>query len=606
MLEGVHAKLVASFGEREATAGCNSLYEFACRFAGVLADPDLGLLSGCQADADRAVRVWNEMCEAHGWGSQHRARVATALARALGELVPALRYAVNPMLRRPCSAYDIRYQSDRSFQTEFALHDCLPSRVRRLTCSHPEYKLLSTVLDGMATHLRSVSKQNLQAIGTLLDDLIFHDRGDAAPPPLPLDVDEALRALRGVRAREWLARFGRAHHGRAPVSFAHFQRQIKHISVFHHRVLWNGSDQVTAIPVAKATGRIQLCELEYRGSSTDVTSASTSSSATASSSSHNEEYVALRAAITALRHEMCAPVDPLHAVHQVWAFTRQEVLRILDAAVTTEERLIVCLFLTLGLRIGGLSRLQWRQHLSPEALRCPQTVPQEMITVEKNCRLRPVLLATGVRILVARYYREHPQRAVGDNRYLFPSSRPSSRRAHVSTHHIWTRCKAIFARCGLQGSHVHPHTFRHTVIQILFMRGRTFEQIAKWIGHSSPTITSGVYGRLSFNETERIILGDDADAAREREEWHRVYQACKLPTQYRFEEWELAGMMPTTGNNGRASSSKRAALEYRGKPAHHVPNHQQALPAPTSEVLTELQEMRSLLSHFIHKCNKTG
>lgn len=192
-----------------------------------------------------------------------------------------------------------------------------------------------------------------------------------------------------------------------------------------------------------------------------------------------------------------------------------------------------------------------------------------------------MLLAPGVRILVARYYHEK-LRPKHPTLYLFPSDRNASE--PVSARFIWSKCRVVFERCGLSGDHVHPHTFRHTVVQILYMRGRSFEQIAKWIGHSNPSITSGVYGRLSSNDTDRMIA-DDGGGAQEKEEWQRVYNTCKLPVQYHFESWELRGVCPeaVTAQSISATSSKRAALAYRGNAAVQKRHKATANPEPTKE-----------------------
>ena len=63
--------------------------------------------------------------------------------------------------------------------------------------------------------------------------------------------------------------------------------------------------------------------------------------------------------------------------------------------------------------------------------------------------------------------------------------------------HPRAACHVNRARCG--------HTFRHTVVQMLFLTGSSFETIAKWIGHSSPQVTSAIYGRLSHRDAEASL-----------------------------------------------------------------------------------------------------
>lgn len=587
-----------------AATACNYLHEFVCRFS-----PTDGLagLSGCQADVAHAVATWRAMCDAYRWHGRHRQRVARALARALGVVVPAL---ADVLLVGVAQGGGVHFESDRSFHHRFSLHECLPLRVRRLTPHHVHYRVLHELLDGMANHLQSVSKHHLQAIGTLLDGLIFADAvGVGGDDDDTTTKDDVLRRLRGVKAREWILRYHRMMKGRGGasrrMSFLHFQRQMKYVSTLHHRVLGNSP----AIPIARGAGRVVhpgdgdgdtvLPELAFRGNS----SASSSSSSEVVEDGHGPkpkddhhrvETFQLRTLLTAVRNDLCAPSDPVRDLNRVWAFSRDEVLRILQAAVTTEERLIVCLFLTLGLRIGGLSRLQW----------CPGaegTPPREMVTIEKNRKPRSVVLSPGVgsrapqkknkrgrlraRILIARHLRAS---SVSSTPYLFPSSQQQPQKP-VSTHYIWSRCRAVFERCGLRGDHVHPHTFRHTAVHMQFMRGRTFEQIAKWIGHGSPTVTSGVYGRLSFQETERMMMATGGGDDDERRAWQRLYETCQLPAAlYGFEDWELAPYRRTAaGPPPSRSDRKRAALAYRA-------------PTPASGA-TEVRELRALVAELVHQ-----
>ena len=62
------------------------------------------------------------------------------------------------------------------------------------------------------------------------------------------------------------------------------------------------------------------------------------------------------------------------------------------------------------------------------------------------------------------------------------------------------------------------------------------EHIAKWIGHSSPDVTSNVYGRLSDHDVQSLLSGvpflagsPQRDAERRREEWHRLATFLNQP-----------------------------------------------------------------------------
>lgn len=108
---------------------------------------------------------------------------------------------------------------------------------------------------------------------------------------------------------------------------------------------------------------------------------------------------------------------------------------------------------------------------------------------------------------------------------------------------MWQVCRGLFQRADVQGPHVHPHTFRHTVVQMLFLTGSSFEAIAKWIGHSSPQLTSSVYGRLLQRDVEAQLgevpflgAGAPGAAADPAAEWQELSRFLRAP--YHFTETE--------------------------------------------------------------------
>lgn len=78
---------------------------------------------------------------------------------------------------------------------------------------------------------------------------------------------------------------------------------------------------------------------------------------------------------------------------------------------------------------------------------------------------------------------------------------------------------------------------------------RLERSIAKWIGHASPNVTAGVYGRLSLLDAEGSLVpvGFLADGRREsasaKEQWESLARFLKEP--YRFAEEEEASERPT-------------------------------------------------------------
>lgn len=403
----------------------------------------------------------------------------------------------------------------------------------------------------LISQLRSVSKAHLQKslgflwrmIRCLVDDI----DGDVMPPTWD--------KLRALTATEWLQCYDRATAGSPIIGFQNFRKQIYLLQVLHNRVLNPHADVI--VPSPTLGGRIG--DTEHVSDDNQGGHSSSGCESTISFGSTGSRLVdedlrrrqrTVRQHLMRIRSRLC-PNTTLtatdgHDEERIYAFTAAEVRAILQASITTQEQLIVLLFLTTGLRIGGLCRLRIGSNTVGSAATIRGCdIPQKLSTVEKNGRPRTILLTPACRILVARWLREcHPQRIITNARfasqtqplttasatplpqvvYLFPS--PVKVEVPVSTSFVWKLCRGIFRRARVQGSHVHPHTFRHTLIHLMYMGGTTFENIAKFIGHASANVTSAVYGRLRHLEVVGSIQGvpflANAEAHEETTAWKDV------------------------------------------------------------------------------------
>jgi integrase len=521
------------------TRALNNLYRFAC----LTGSPDIRQLSGAREDMERARSAWTAMRADGRWSPKHVTRVRTSLARALACVAPSLAGAVHPTQRHDAARAAVRFTATRSFERAFDLHSCLPVRIRQLSPFHAEYELLHRILDEMSAHLRSVSKSHLQRLAWFLDTVIHgHAAAGLAPlwgdvPPAGLhDAGARWAWLRRLPARRWLSRLGEVHRreGRR-VSFDHFKRHVRYLHLLYGRVL-NATGSVVPIPTPTTAGRVYCSE-----GLTALSSGSSQSATSDADGVQQNERRALREQVTALRAELCEVTDQIAELDRVFAFAPAEVRAIVEAAVSARERLVVLLFLTTGLRIGGLSRLHVPDDLSETRAVTAAQVPEYLNTIEKNGKVRKVRLSNSCRVLVARWYGSG--RPPGASRYLFPGSRAGK---PLSTRYLWDVCHEVFRRARVAGRHVHPHTFRHTVIQMLYMRGLGFDAIAKWIGHANPSITSGVYGRLSQRDLNGMMRGvlftDDDNAGEEdaKRAWVRLSRFIADP--YVFDEDETAGL----------------------------------------------------------------
>ena len=423
---------------------------------------DLSRLTATSADAERAHAVWDAMCRRGRWGPKHRAEVRARLARALWLVVPGLAYVVNPTMRRTAS---IRFQTRTSHRTDFDLHECLPYAVRRRGDLHVEYRLLARVGRAMGDHMRSVSRNGLYQVLLFFDPLL-HGRTVLPPlwPPAVDDLEARWNVLRALTAMDWLRRYRGLFpqlsglDGRPPrtVSFPLLRKELRWLSVFHHRVLHGGAREVVAIPTPRPNGRIGTLAPGLLGnmSSDDDVDGTASGTDDArclqSRQTLTEEICALRGAVVSHSTADAAEV--------VKTFSPEEVRRIVLAAESTRERLVVMLLLTTGLRRGGVARLRGPPNGSTTMH--ARDVPTKLCTTEKNNVNREVRLSPMVRILVAHWYR-HCRGSVSGP-YLFPGAK-----GHVEEAWVARVCAGVLRRAGVTGPVAHTHSFRHTVIKIL-------------------------------------------------------------------------------------------------------------------------------------------
>ena len=540
---------------------------------------DLRLLDGTRAGADRARRAWHRLVAECGLRGRYLERVQGLLAHALALVVESLAAVVNPGRRRHRLALE-RLTGVRSACARFTLFECLPLAVRRLDPRDPHHGLLLELGHRLAEELRTVSRGHLQK------SLLFLDRLLRPRPPVDLagcaDGPAALAALATVDAAGWLAHYERCTRDDAPVSPPHFRRQLRLLHLLHGRLLppppvsGGGAATTTTplrIPLAAATavGAAAPGGWTAATSTTADEPASSSSFGTTGSSERDEslrrDLRALKLRVADLRRRRCAPAANGAATapeDAAFAFRPAEVRAIVVAASTTFERLVVLLFLTTGLRLAGVCRLPFPAlpaGCDPRAA-WGRDVPRELVTTEKHGARRRVFLTPAVRILVARWLREECPLVDGvAQRWLLQRPARAHRNEPLSTGHLWSVCRGVFRRARLAGPHVHPHTFRHTLVHLMYVSGNSFEKIAKFLGHASPAVTSAVYGRLRHLDALSGVRGVPflaSDEARDnRDAWAEVGRLLRDPWRASAPEWE--GLSPAEPE-AEPCQSRRAQL----------------------------------------------
>lgn len=478
------------------------------------------------SDLNGAV-AWRRMRRQGRWGRRYAAEVRSRLRSALRDTPwgGALVFSADPHEEEgDTTAATVHFEAPRSARDpRFCLQDCLP---RRVGGGRRRRRLLAWLGTELADALRSVSKGALrEAIGLL-------------HRVLPADIADA-SALTSWTAERWLQAYASAMGGTGHrrIAFGTFKRHLRVLNVVQNQLLGSlagGEKPEPRIPVpTTAGGRIPPAN--------DGGALFGTSGSPAVDERETARRRAMRTEVLRLRLRLCRPHDPQAHAERRYAFSVEEGHRILEAALTTRERLVVLLLFSTGLRLGGLCRIRWPAGRGTP--RVPHEVPSEMWTTEKNGVPRCIPLSAVCRVFVCRWMKERAA-APTESEFLFPGIRDPTRSMGLRA--AWALCAAVLRRAGVVGPHAHPHTFRHTVVQLLYLAGGlSFETISKWIGHRSVSVTSGVYGRLEHADLQARLQGVPFGAPGEdtrRAAWRGLAERIRTPP-YEVSAAELEGLV---------------------------------------------------------------
>jgi integrase len=192
-------------------------------------------------------------------------------------------------------------------------------------------------------------------------------------------------------------------------------------------------------------------------------------------------------------------------LERIHYFRAYEIRALYLACDTLFERILLTCLFTTGMRIGGFCTLTMG-NLSTG----------EINGVEKG----NVVTAYCVTDVLAQLLREWNGRLADDptisKRYLFPG-RDGGPDSHIAPSTVRRVFQRVAQRAGLTGSHVHPHTTRHTVAWTLHALGNSVENVAGFVGHRSPQVTSQVYIALTRAQQRALVDCPWLNASRSRE-----------------------------------------------------------------------------------------
>ena len=537
---------------------------------------DLRRLSATAPGVAAAHAAWQKMQSLGSWKPSHIQKVRTLLGTAISLVVEALAVVINPVMRMR----NRRIVPRASQFQPFDVHTCLPMRVRLRPHGDHEARLLlhlaQKLVDGHL--LRSYSRENIQKI-LLFFDHLFH--GDGTVPAVSYEdgFDARWNAAQRLRPHHWTDRLDALWTGAASkrcgdkengeqVSFNNLKRNVRWLSLLHNKMLHPSSKfQFPILQQACVTEKVATSNKWMRG---NVSSASESSSSSSNTDAQGQRDTAeeqlVRDTVSSLCTRFCRDTDMFSAATKVVALTPDEARRVLESAITTLERLVVMIFLTTGVRLGGMTHIELPKLDSAVRYGCDFT--QTVDTREKGGKHRKLIFNKATRILAARWWRD--QRGPSPTLKLFPS--PKDQTKDVSRRYIWELCHRVFERAGVPTDHAHPHAFRHTVIKMLLGAGWPLEKVSKFVGHASPQVTEQKYNRLTELEYAEVAAAMDVDqnswAAEQKTKWMSLLEFVKEPYQYEDVEWQ--GLREPARHEETSRKKRKARLIEEARDDHQA------------------------------------
>ena len=175
---------------------------------------------------------------------------------------------------------------------------------------------------------------------------------------------------------------------------------------------------------------------------------------------------------------------PKKAVHLPTILSREEVGRLIDAALTPYHRTLLMTLYATGVRRAELT------HLKVSDIDSQRMVIH--VQGGKGRKDRDVLLSPKLLEALREHWRGLQRKP---SAWLFPGNRWHTGDTPIDTKVVWNACKEAAQRAGLQ-KEVHPHTLRHCFATHLLEAGADLRTIQMLLGHRDLEETT-IYLHLS-------------------------------------------------------------------------------------------------------------
>ncbi len=176
---------------------------------------------------------------------------------------------------------------------------------------------------------------------------------------------------------------------------------------------------------------------------------------------------------------------PKKVLHLPEILSQQEVARLIDAAETPFQRILVMTLYATGARRAEVAHLKVAD------------IDSERMVVHirggKGRKDRDVMLSPALLEALRTYWRGLRHKP---NVWLFAGNRWHTSNRPVTTKVLWTACQQAALRAGLEHKHIHPHTLRHCFATHLLEAGADLRTIQILLGHRDLEETT-IYLHLS-------------------------------------------------------------------------------------------------------------
>ena len=175
-------------------------------------------------------------------------------------------------------------------------------------------------------------------------------------------------------------------------------------------------------------------------------------------------------------------------------FYDEEVDKIMEyVKEDSKYTLIFTIFREVGLRIGAVITLQTKHFINHKGVYL-----DNCRKLEKGKKYRTFPISDNLKEILKLYLDENIDIKNDINSYLFPSKSGK----HLSSDSVRNKLIRITESLNIYGHHIHPHAFRHTIVNNLMSQGNKLENVSKFMGHSSISTTEQYYWTT---ELENII-----------------------------------------------------------------------------------------------------